>query len=85
MGNFPEMANPGPVPDEVIESMIEVASAHAAGQPTSNAEAVFLLFATPAVLQELLDRRRAMAGVAWLNKPGNVVALKLVKQNGGAA
>ncbi len=90
MENAPQEATLGSVPDAVIESMIEVSTAHANGQPVSDAEAVFYLFAGPVLLRELLDRRRAQAGVDWMNRPTNVVELaaraplKLVQPEGAA-
>ena len=90
MQKAPEKANPGPISDEQLKALIEVGTAHANHQPTSDAEAVFYLFATPALLQELLDRRRAQAGVDWLNRPTNVIELalraplKLVQPEGAA-
>lgn len=73
------MANPGPVPDEVLEELIKVGQAHAAGQPVSDAEATFFLFAAPELLQELLHHRHAQAGIEWNNRPTNVIELALAR------
>lgn len=91
MQNAPNMATARPISNEELKALIEVGEAHAAGQPVSNAEAVFYLFLTPALLQELLDRRHAQAGVEWMARPTNVVelaarrtGLKLVQPEGAA-
>lgn len=90
MVKIPENAKPGPISDELLAQLIEVAEAHEACTPVSDAEATFFLFAAPSLLRELQARRRAQAGVDWMNRPTNLAeeALKKVNLtllNGGAA
>ncbi len=58
MEKHPKTDRTPPVPDEVLDSVIDIASAYAAGRHPSEAEAVFYLYATPALLRELRDLRQ---------------------------